>query len=413
MATFKVRYLIDKPGTDGLRYFWQPTKKLRAQGWKQRKLLENRPDLARADENARRLAAVAEAETINEELDRWRKGDKTAGPDAPKVTAPAPVRASVNALINDYQLNSRKFKKLAAKTQKDYARYMDLLRDWAGDVAAHNIDAEMAEDFVGKILDNHPRTAKYVQSVGSLLWNYGAKKSAFPIMQNPFEKMDLDYVAATGVVWPNDAILAHAKAADEIGLSSVGDAIVINAWIGQREADVLSLPRDAYRGGRLYVNQSKTKERVALPVDLVPELIDRLERALAYGRTCRVLPTSILVSERTNRTYAVDHFRKMVQEVRAQVKKEHPRFQLDDHIQLDGDRAGQRWVETDDLKFMYLRHTAVTNMFVAGAEPGHIIGVTGHSLTTADQILERYLIRSSALADEAFRRRIAYEKARK
>ncbi len=53
------------------------------------------------------------------------------------------------------------------------------------------------------------------------------------------------------------------------------------------------------------------------------------------------------------------------------------------------------------LHFHDLRGTTVTLLSEAGCTPQQIATITGHSLMTVSQILERYLARTSGLAHEA------------
>jgi DNA-binding CsgD family transcriptional regulator len=53
------------------------------------------------------------------------------------------------------------------------------------------------------------------------------------------------------------------------------------------------------------------------------------------------------------------------------------------------------------LHFHDLRGTTVTLLSVAGCTPQQIATITGHSLRTVNQILERYLARTRDLADQA------------
>jgi integrase len=54
-----------------------------------------------------------------------------------------------------------------------------------------------------------------------------------------------------------------------------------------------------------------------------------------------------------------------------------------------------------NLHFHDLRGTAVTMLSEAGSNPQQIATITGHSLKTVTVILDRYLARTRALADQA------------
>jgi len=73
----------------------------------------------------------------------------------------------------------------------------------------------------------------------------------------------------------------------------------------------------------------------------------------------------------------------------------------------DAARIGD--VETKDLQFMHLRHTAVTRLGEDEVDETLIAAVTGHTLTSIHQILERYLIRTSKMARLAFQKRLDRE----
>jgi integrase len=54
-----------------------------------------------------------------------------------------------------------------------------------------------------------------------------------------------------------------------------------------------------------------------------------------------------------------------------------------------------------DLHFHDIRGTTVTMLFQAGCTPGEIVSVTSHSLRRAQEILDKYLARTSTMADSA------------
>ena len=79
MARLKVRHLIKRSSG----YYWQPSTSLRQAWWKCRRLANTLE------------AAIAEAEKINADVDKWRSG-------AVEV-ATVPVVNSVSALIVSYK----------------------------------------------------------------------------------------------------------------------------------------------------------------------------------------------------------------------------------------------------------------------------------------------------------------------
>jgi len=54
-----------------------------------------------------------------------------------------------------------------------------------------------------------------------------------------------------------------------------------------------------------------------------------------------------------------------------------------------------------DLRFHDLRSTAVTMLFEAGCNVAEVAAITGHTLKTAQSILDTYLARTGALARSA------------
>jgi integrase len=67
----------------------------------------------------------------------------------------------------------------------------------------------------------------------------------------------------------------------------------------------------------------------------------------------------------------------------------------------------EQWEETckkaeiADLHFHDIRGTTVTMLFQAGCNLGEIVSITGHSLRRAQEILDKYLARTSTMADNA------------
>jgi len=67
-------FLVKRRGAMGARYFWQPSTKLRAEGWRPRRVPDNWASYH--DPNALELAAIAAADKINTELRRAQGAKK-------------------------------------------------------------------------------------------------------------------------------------------------------------------------------------------------------------------------------------------------------------------------------------------------------------------------------------------------
>lgn len=79
---------------------------------------------------------------------------------------------------------------------------------------------------------------------------------------------------------------------------------------------------------------------------------------------------------------------------------------------IDWDYHGRRLLPIEDLWFMHLRHTAVVRLATANVSPILISKITGHTLVSVNAILERYLVGTDEMVNEALRRRMEYERAK-
>lgn len=406
MATIKVRHLVCRPGAAGAlpRWFWQPSSKLRAQGW--------RPERVPADwrryDDADHLqaAAIAAAEQLNRRLDGARDAEALASRPAP----PAPIGRTLGELVATYEA-SREFAGLRDTTRRSYRQSLRKLEVWGGDTPLRAIDPVRVQHLLDA-LEATPSYANAVVRVLRLVLAWGRRKGWVTV--NAAEAPKLASTAAAGIIWPHGAPEAFAAVADRMRLASIGTAVLLNEWLGQREADILRMPRSVHRRGNLVLRQAKTGAAVSLPIDMVPHLKARLEAALAIhtAREAAGKPavTTILIAEATGQPWRSDHFRHEFARVRAQLAKTHPYFDTD-HL-LPGrdmtDPDAYR-IATTELTFMRLRHTAVTRLAEAGCDVPLIASVTGHAEASVVPLLKRYMIRTAAIARLAFQRRLDAE----
>lgn len=394
----KIRHLVIKKGAAGDLHYWQPSAELRFYGWLPRRLPDDRAE------------AVRQAEQLNADVDAWRQGN--LAPDAPpaagvKAKQKAPPRGSVKALIQDYKA-SRFWQGLAPRTHKDYGWCLDLIDDWAGDMPARAITPPTVQAFYEglrrrtegrgrnrRVVETPARAAAAVRvlrlllQVGVRLGYVTGNAAAQPAISHQRQREP--------VLWSPAAVRHMAAAADALGWRSIGTAILLNEWFGQRVADVLRLP-PLSASGELAVRQGKTGRRVALPVHLVPHLVQRIQAEAQREGAVRSL-THLLLHDNTGQAWNLFTFSHEFSAVRDLATKGSPEHNL------------PPMPECADLQFRELRHTAVTRLHEAGNDPLGISGITGHTEGSARAILDRhYLVRTTTAAEAAIRRRVAHER---
>lgn len=416
MAKIKIPYLVAKPYRPACpRYYWQPSARLAAAGWQLTPL------------GTDQVAAIARARAINAGVEAWRRGQAPADPTiaapAPRAAGKAPAAGTVDALVLAFKA-SRFWKQLEPRTQRGYDQCLDIIREWAGDAPAAAITAARAEKLYAPLQVRAPAMANAVMRVGRLLWNRAAKVGV-PVGVNPFEKPGLVGLDKNGKPWPRAAIAAMVDAADRLGMHGVGDAIALNEWLGQRQADILALPRTILSAEDLPIRQGKGGVWVVLPLSLVPQIAARLALMRARTAGTTVKATTAIVNAATGLPYNEHTFRHDVARVRAAIAagdEAHgiaacPTWSTDYVIrgrERDGGSprsagADAFTLRTGELVFKDLRHTAVLALSEAGVSDVLISAVTGHTLGSVKQILETYLVRTKAMAVEAFKRRLAHE----
>lgn len=392
MARVKIRHFVELPGAQGPRYFWQPSSALRKAGWRPKRLADDR------------RAAIHEAEALNAELDAWRRGEAPAIA-APKVPATIRQPGTLGAVIADYKTS--RFYPKNPKTRRAYLQNIAVIEEWAGQAPARAISKQRVEVLYAKLYAKTPSKANAVITMLRILLSH-AMRLDDSILTNAAANPGLIGQRKTGRIWPREAVDLFVEVADHLGHHSVGTAVMVNHWLGQREADILAMPRTAYRNGWFMVRQNKTDARVGIPhsakvkARVEQELQRQALRLGAEADSDKVAHPTLLVCETTGAAWKEDHFRHVFAEIRAAMVEEWPAFFLEDDTQVD----------TAKLWFMHLRHTAVTELAIVGCAVPQIAGITGHTPKSVEQILSRYLVRTAALAASATTMREAADLAR-
>lgn len=391
MPRFHVRYLVEKPGAHGPRWFWQPSAELRGQGWKQQRLAANT-----------QAEAIELAEALNAQVDAKRLAQQGQRPSK----APA---GTVAAMIEAYRAS--KWWPKGERTGKDYGYYLREIEAWAGDMPARAVTPTAVQAFhtalekrtEGKgrkrVTIHTPARAAAAVRVLSALFSAGVRLGF--VATNPALRAGITTERLRDpVLWTRQQLDHMVATADAMGWRSQGTAMLLNFWCGQRQADILNLAPWRLDQGAIVLTQRKSgtrRQKVSLPVHLVPELVARLEAERARTTTVASL-THMLLHEGTGRPWQGFTFTHTFAEIRQKAAEGDPKLNL------------PAMPSCQNLRWMELRHTAVTALKAAGLDALAIASITGHTAQSVQAILDRhYLVRTTEAAEQAFKARLAKE----
>ena len=312
----------------------------------------HRPTKTRLPDDPSSPAFMAALERLNAQI----------GAKAERQARGRPVEGTMADLCALY-LASSDFAARAAKTRKDYLRYIDALRGPFGDLFVRDIDREFVLE-LRESLAHKPRTANYTISVLSLLLSFAVdRKSRFGLEINHALRPKRLKGGKGHEAWPvADLALFLRKAPRPLAL-----AAALALYTAQRESDVLTMPWSRYDGHGIEVRQAKTGALLWIPAHRALKLwLKRAPRGTA---------TTILTRP-DGQPYKIDHFR---HEFRAAC----------DALGLPRSRT-----------FHGLRHTAYRALLEAGCTNDEARAVSGHASDAGARVYAR-TARQKALAQAA------------
>lgn len=244
----------------------------------------------------------------------------------------------------------------------------------------------------------------------ALTW--GKESSKWRLKDNPRIDMQFDRPAGRIVMIEFEEFAALVKAADAMGHPSIGDAIYLGLFTGQRQADRLKLKDDGMVNGRRQLKQSKTGMIVAIKE--APQLAARLADAklrvakLKVKLGLRDMPETIVVDETTGRHYNEHTYRHLFAEIRDLALKGSNDLGLPTcpSLQFVNENTGA----VDYKHDQDLRDTCVMLLDRAGNDLLSICDVTGHSYQSAQMIMKHYRARNAARADAAIDKLVSFLK---
>ncbi len=359
----QIKYFTKKPSKTGLRYYWQPTKKLRDAGWQIKRLSDNEEQAAfEAYEQTKKLAAWLSG---SGEIDNKVKTDKT-----------------MSALLDDF-LASDHVSKLAANTIKLYKTGAKAIKADIGHATFNTITAAEVTRLKNKYELTLPGKALNMVITGQAAMSW-AIRSGYPCAPatldlNPWHKQRIKRKNRAMTIWTAGQVDLMIKCADQVD-PSIGTAILLMEWFGQYPSDIIEMKWNIYKDGLFNFDRKKTGVAISAPVS--PRLIERL----FIEKITDPLSTYIICCHSTGKPWNLETLRKKFRLVRAITAAKDPAITF--------------------LTMGTLRHTAVTNMFDANISPMDIAAITGHKLDGVQNILDRYNKRTVRQARRATTQRI-------
>lgn len=374
-VTIKIRYCIWRNG----RPRFVPSRDLRALGFKGKDLRQDNGQWFNIMECqafvAQLLQQVAERKT--KKLEGKRLG-KIQGQQFYLVAD----------LFKDFLLDpklqpagSNRVKVLSPNTVRYYKTMSKALQDFDGELwasPARAVNVVIAWGLYEKLYaEKGLHMARGVISTCRRGWSWARKKGK--VSENPFK--DLGMETPDGRQRPGTvAEIQHLiKICDANQRPEIADMIVLGFVTSQRQADRLEMEGGQIQGGRFRFIQRKTGKRVSGPV--VAILAARLEAARERRRAHKVKWPHVVIDEKQQRPFKVDHYRHV----------------FADMVKL----AAVDLPSLADFHDQDLRDTAITWARNGGADFEKRRKLSGHSADAAQLEEDHYLDNAETLGDDA------------
>lgn len=410
-----------RDGSD--RYYFQPSRFDRPHGWRTVRLHDQHElpitNEAEAIEACRPLADVYLG---------WKQGKPGFGPHmidklgrlarqlpAFMTTAAVGEPGTIAAIAADF-LDSDEFRERKPSTQDDYRLNIEALVKQFGSRCWDEISAREAKAWLRQKAETHPsqahqwyRTSRALLNCTRLIYDDRDHPGYVPAGMNPFEKLKFSLPKARLLVWPHKAISAAIALADELGRPSLGDAIATMAWLGVRRQDWLAWPANIFDTPYLAWDTEKTDAPVTIPWSVVPELRARIEPARLRHQRRTIAATTFFVDDIGQRPWSSNRFFAAFTRLRGELAKRHVSFKTTyavKHFPGDPMRIPTAW-----LTMRTLRHTCITALHDAGCVREQIRAITGHTIASINEVLDRYTKLTADQAGAALERRLAHENA--
>lgn len=273
-----------------------------------------------------------------------------------------------------------KWRKLKDTTKREYRRIFTF---WDKQFGKVPVAALAARGFREDVLEWHdefsedkPREADNRVTILARILSWAAKDRS--LKANVLEGFDRAYSSdRADVIW----LPEHIDKFLEVANPEMQLAVILALHTGQRAGDIRRMAWNNYDGEKITIRQGKTGRLVVIPC------------TKALKATLDALPKkgALILTTKTGLAFKPEYLKRQF-------------------------RAARDAAKLGDLHFHDLRGTAVTMLFEGGCTVAEAAAISGHSLKTAQQILDRYLARTGVLAQSAivkFENRMEQERAKR
>jgi hypothetical protein len=282
------------------------------------------------------------------------------------------------ALSREWQ-GTQGFKDVKPRTQKGYAYHAGLIVDWwmlrcgGEDRAAAKLTEAQAEALLA-LYDDRPTTRRHLKIVGKMMFDKAVRLGWAP--SNPFAPIKVRAPKTKLRIWEREDALAAAWVCLEEAQPGLA-ALILTEWeIGQRLTDARLFRWGAEyqpEEGAFRFWQEKTESYVTVHVS------EALRAVLEWAHDPESL--YLFVDAATGKPFAEQRL---------------------GHVWADIRKA--RGFDKR-LVIRALRHACVVQLARAECTIAEIVSITGHSIASAHQILQKYLPRDNYLAWQAQQKR--------
>jgi len=278
---------------------------------------------------------------------------------------------TLEGLLDEFQNTSRWRDKLADSTKKEYLRVFNF---WRGTFGSLPISLLAAKAFRADVLRwhdefsaDHPREADNRVTILArvLAWAAADRNLTANVLAGFERAYSSD---RSEKIW----LPEHIKAFMAVASPEMQLAMMLALHTGQRQADIRAMAWSNYDGRFITIRQGKSaREGQAARQVIIPctkALKATLDAAPRHG--------ALMLTTKTGLGFQKRYFAECWDEVVAKT-------------------------EVTGLHFHDIRGTTITMLFEAGCSVAEAASITGHTLRYAQTILDKYLARTSVLAEAA------------